>query len=174
VYRSYQAKFDEFAKSDPSLITFLANYKEVPQEIKNSIVVYDDQQIIFQSDSSARLHITDVFQRIAHHRNLFCICILQTIHNNKLRSLALNSTYQVYFPSIRDNLQISYLNREYFPQHKHFLIEVVRDILKQTNGFLVIDCSRNSHEKFRVRNFVIPHINSKIYLPLDNEPHKCK
>jgi hypothetical protein len=174
VYSSYQEKFGDFAKSDPSAITFLPNYKDIPKEIRNSIVVYDDHQITFQSDSTARLHITDVFQRIAHHQNLFCVCILQTIHNNKLRSLALNSTYQVYFPSIRDNLQISYLNREYFPQHKNFLVEVVRDILKQPHGFLVIDCSRNSHEKFRVRNFVIPHINSKIYLPIDNEPNKLK
>jgi hypothetical protein len=165
IYTSYQSKFDEFLKDYPEGITFLSSYKDIPQNTKNSIIVYDDHQLIFQSDASSRLHITDVFQRIAHHNNLFCVCILQTIHNNKLRSLALNSTYQVYFPSVRDNLQISYLNREYFPQHKHFLLEVVRDILKLPHGFLVIDCSRKTSEQFRVRNFVIPNKNSKIYVP---------
>jgi hypothetical protein len=168
IYTSYQTKFDEFLRDNPSTVTFLPSYTELPSNVTNSIVVYDDHQLVFQSDSAARMHITDVFQRIAHHNNLFCVCILQTIHNNKLRSLALNSTYQVYFPSIRDNLQISYLNREYFPQYKHFLIEVVRDILKKPHGYLVIDCSRRSQEQFRVRNFVIPHLDSKIYRPKEH------
>lgn len=164
VYTSYQEKFDKFLKAHPE-VKFVPSYKEVPSDIRNSVVIYDDHQLIFQSDSVARLHITDVFQRVAHHQNLFCICILQTIHNNKLRSLALNSTYQVYFPSIRDNLQVTFLNREYFPQHKHFLHEVTRDILKKPHGFMLIDCNRKTDENFRVRNFIIPHMDSKIYIP---------
>jgi hypothetical protein len=168
IYTSYQDKFDNIKNEIPS-IKFVSNYTEVPTDVRNSIVIYDDYQLIFQSDPKARLHIIDVFQRLAHHNNLFCICILQTIFNNKLRNLALNSTYQIYFPSIRDHLQVSFLNREYFPQYRNFLNEAVRDILKKPHGFLLIDCNQKSHERFRVRNFVMPNIDSKIYVPTQNE-----
>jgi len=168
VYSSWQQKFDEALNTHPQ-ITFVSSFKHVPSDLTNSIVVYDDQQIIFQTDSEARNHITDVFQRVAHHNCLFCIVILQTVHNNKLRSLALNSTYQVYFPSARDSLQLSFLNREYFPQHKHFLLEVAKDITKDSHGFMVIDCGRRTLDRFRVRNFILPHKNSKVYIPCEND-----
>jgi hypothetical protein len=167
IYTSYQEKFDDFKKETP-LIQFIPSYTEVPSDLNNAIIVYDDYQLIFQTDTKARLHIIDVFQRLAHHNKLFCVCILQTIFNNKLRNLALNSTYQIYFPSVRDHLQITYLNREYFPQFKGFLSEVVRDVLKKSHGFMLLDCNRKSHERFRVRNFVIPHTDSKVYIPKEN------
>jgi len=168
VYSSWQQKFDEISRTHPHM-TFVSSYKDVPSNISNSVIVYDDQQIIFQSDAAARTHITDVFQRVAHHNCLFCIVILQTIHNNKLRSLALNSTYQVYFPSARDSLQLSFLNREYFPQNKHFLLQVAKDITQDAHGFMVIDCGRRTLDKFRVRNFILPHNNSKVYIPAQND-----
>jgi len=77
VYSSWQPKFDEASLIHPNLF-FVSSYKDVPSDLTNSIVVYDDQQIIFQTDTAARTHITDVFQRVAHHSCLFCIVILQT------------------------------------------------------------------------------------------------
>jgi hypothetical protein len=164
VYTSYQEKFDRFKEINDK-IEFVSNYKDIPEGIRNAIIIYDDHQLVFQCNATARLHITDIFQRLAHHNNLFSFCILQTIHNNKLRSLALNSTYQFYFPSVRDSLQVTFLNREYFPQPEHFLLEGVRDILKKSHGYLMIDCSRKSLEKFRVSKFVYPSIDSKLYIP---------
>lgn len=167
VYKSWQSKFDAI-KSEIANIEFVTSYTDVPDNIKNSIIVFDDHQLIFQTDAAARLNVTDIFQRKAHHNNLFCICILQTIHNNKLRNLALNSTYQLYFPSIRDNLQISFLNREYFPHHKNFLVKVVKTVSKTPHGFMLIDCNRNTHERFRIRNFIVPSEMSMVFVPVDD------
>jgi len=168
VYTSYQPKFDNIKKTDPA-IKFVSNYKDISIDIRDSILVFDDYQLVFQSDKSARTFIVDVFQRLAHHNNLFCFCILQTIHNNNLRALALNSTYQIYFPSIRDGLQISFLNREYFPQNKNFLPEVAREVVKSANNFMLIDCSRKCIDRLRVRNFILPSKESKIFIPKDGE-----
>jgi hypothetical protein len=168
VYTSWQSKFD-IIKNEVPTIQFVASYTDVPVNLQNSIIVFDDHQLIFQTNAAARLYVTDIFQRKAHHNNLFCVCILQTIHNNKLRSLALNSTYQLYFPSIRDNLQIAFLNREYFPHHKNFLIDVVKTVLKTPHGFMLIDCNRNTCERFRVRNFIVPSEKSMVFIPTDDE-----
>jgi hypothetical protein len=169
VYTSWQSKFDIIKEEVPA-IKFVASYTDVPVNLQNSIIVFDDHQLIFQTNAAARLYVTDIFQRKAHHNNLFCICILQTIHNNKLRSLALNSTYQLYFPSIRDfDLQIAFLNREYFPHHTNFLVDVVKTVLKTPHGFMLIDCNRNTHERFRVRNFIVPSEISMVFIPTDDE-----
>jgi hypothetical protein len=65
VYASYQSKFDQILKTQPNII-FLKSYKEIPCDIRNSIIVFDDHQLIFQSDKASRLYVTDIFQRKAH------------------------------------------------------------------------------------------------------------
>jgi ABC-type ATPase involved in cell division len=92
VYTSWQSKFNIITDEVPA-IKFVASYTDVPVIIQSSIIVFDDHQLIFQTNAAAELYVTDIFQRKVHHKNLFCVSILQTIHINELRSLALKNTY---------------------------------------------------------------------------------
>jgi hypothetical protein len=129
------------------------------------IVVWDDLQLRFQIDKKSKQEILDVFFRLAHHRQMLNIVVLQTLHGHGLRNCVLNAQYQVFFPVKSDLRVLDYVSRGMYPdQEPSFLRKALTDAAKDKYGYILIDKSPVQDERFTLRNFVYPTKTGKFYI----------
>jgi GTPase SAR1 family protein len=163
VYTSKQSIFDEFSEKHPHVI-FTTEVPGIPKDnIKNTLVGFDD--FLLQHESKDNHLITDYFIRLSHHLKVTVICSWQTLFPKNLKTVSNNATYLIIFPLKRDISSIDILNRQMFPDHHSFLRASMKDVSKTKYSFMLVNCSASQHQDFRVRNFVYPIQDSKVYMP---------
>ena len=101
-------------------------YRGLPNDFEfvepNSIVVLDD----LMDDTANHVGVTNLFTKLAHHKNLLVIFIQQNLlpRYRDARTRSLNSQYIVLFNSPRDKFQIDVLGRQIYPSKKHILLNI--------------------------------------------------
>lgn len=173
VYNSnYQPVFDEYKKSHFDAV-FVPTVEEAEGEIetgKNCFIIFDDQMLRLENDRNFNTYISDFWIQRAHHCNLTVCLVSQNLYSKALRSIFLNTTYLVVFKMVRDKSQLQYLNRQYMPGARTFLISSM-DIATKDNPhkYLLFDFNSCTPDRFRLRNFVYPILDMKIFIPLEND-----
>jgi len=164
IYTILQERFNEIANED-STIKFIKDFSEVPDtKQEKTIIVFDDKMNDFMTNKKSKNEILDIFFRQSHHRNFFVFVTMQALFGHGIRQAVLNAPYQIIFPMLRDLKMLDYLNNQMFPEKKTFLRKVMEDVCKEKYGYLLLDCT-DIHNNFRIRNFVYPVKNAKVYIP---------
>jgi hypothetical protein len=166
VYTSKQAIFDTFSEKHPD-VQFVQDPPHIDVDnVDNILVVFDD--FLLQHESKDNKFITDYFIRLSHHLRVTVMCSWQTLFPKQLKTVSNNATYMIIFPLKRDLSSIDILNRQMFPENPTFLRSSIKDVSHTKYQYLLVDCSASQHQDFRVRNFIYPTKDSKIYLPLNS------
>lgn len=116
----------------------------------NSIIILDD---LMNEISSSGQSVTNLFTRVAHHKNCFVILVTQNLFQkgSDSRTQQLNAQYLVAFKNPRDSLQIRVLGSQMYPGKKHYLTSVFEDATSQPHGYLLIDSHQETKEEIRLR-----------------------
>lgn len=165
-YGIWQSLFEEIEKNMPDIVF----HKGLPstQQINNisnnnvhNIVILDDlmQDVVKNSD------IEILFTRGAHHKKLTIIYLNQNVfcQGKYARTIALNCHYLILFKNLRDCSQIQRLGQQIFPGKSQVLVEAYNDCMMEPYGYLVIDLSPHTEEKYRLRTKIFPEEDTIVY-----------
>lgn len=121
------------------------------------IVVLDD----LMSEISNSEEMMNLFTRYCHHLHISAIFISQNlfVQGKYSRTISLNTHILVLFENKRDFAQISFLARQLFPGQSSFFMEVFEQATDFPFGYLVVDCSPQSHKKIKLRTHIFPSDN---------------
>ncbi len=116
-----------------------------------SLIVLDD---LMREIKSAKDSVTNLFTRIAHHKNCFVILVTQNLFQGGVdsRTQHLNAQYLVLFKNPRDSLQVRILNTQMFPGKKNYLTSVFEDATSRPHGYLLIDNHQETSDQIRLRS----------------------
>lgn len=167
-YGIYQDLFDKMQDQ-------IANFRlheglPSKEEIENfnvkqthSLIVLDDlMHLVGQSPEMELL-----FTQGCHHRKLSVIFITQNIFQQAKfsRTIALNTHYLILFKNLRDASQVMHLGRQLFPAKYQILMHAYQDATRVPYGYLIIDMSPHSVDKYRLRTRILPGEDPLVYIP---------
>ena len=165
-YGVYQPLFDEIKEKCP----FVEFHEGLPSEetinefagLTHRIVILDDllDQVV-RSKEMERLFILG-----SHHKKLSVFFLAQNLfaQGQCARTIALNTAYLILFKNYRDSSQLITLGRQIAPGNHNALVEAYKDATSLTShGYLCIDLSVNSVDRFRWRTRVFPNEDPIIY-----------
>jgi hypothetical protein len=168
-YGVWQSLFDEM-QSKLNEISFhqgLPSEEDIDNLTSNNqhnIVIMDDlmHQVV------ENVNIESLFTRGAHHKNLTVIYLNQNLYcqGKFSRTLSLNTHILVLMKNPRDTSQIQILGKQVFPGRGQLLVEAYEDCMKDKFGYLLVDLSPQTLEKYRLRSHVFPNEDSVVYVPL--------
>lgn len=166
-YGIYQPLFAEMEKTLTNFtlhqgLPTPSELDEYTQGREHKLVILDDlMQQVLKNDEMELL-----FTQGCHHRQLSVIFITQNLipQGKNSRNIALNTWYLVLMKNMRDALQINYIGRQIFPGKPKYLQEAYEDCMK-SHGYLMVDLSPYTEEKYRVRTKVFPGEFPIVYLP---------
>ena len=158
-YDEYQTMYSEMSdKAD--FVQGLPNVEELNPQFKHLIVI-DDLM------SEANEHISSLFTKKSHHRNISVMYIVQNVfHQTKdHRNISLNAHYMVLFKNPRDSSQISKLGQQMCPHRSRDFIEAYRRATLKPYGYLVVDLKQDTDEQLRLRTSVFPGEYQRVFVP---------
>ena len=99
-----------------------------------------------------------LFTRGSHHRNISVILITQNLFHQgrNCRDISLNAKYLVLFKNVRDKRQFSYLANQVLPEDSSGLFKAYLDATKRPHGYLLLDLTQDSEDRYRFRTNVFP------------------
>ena len=167
-YGIYQDIFDDMKSEVPDIVFFegVPNLKDVEDfaDKEHNMIILDDlSERVVKDPDMERL-----FVQGAHHLNLSVFFVSHNCFRQGkcARTIALNTHYTVLFRNIRDGQQISSLGKQMFPGNSNALVEAYEDATSRKYGYLVIDCTANGEDKYRLRTNIFPGEDPWIYLPV--------
>lgn len=118
------------------------------------IIVLDD---LMDSLGSSR-DLSSLFTKGSHHKKKSIIFIVQNIfyQGKQMRNITLNCHYLVLTKNRRDLNQVGVLARQLYSNSKFFMDAYKRAVLDQDYGYLVIDLTPTTEERYRLRSSVTP------------------
>ena len=167
-YGIWQPLFDEMENKIPNLTMHQGLPSQEDLDIftadrEHNMIILDDlmQQVVQKPDMEL------LFTQGSHHRCLTVIFIMQNLFQQGKcsRSIALNTWYYILMKNMRDASQISTLGKQVFPDKANMLVEVYKDCMKEDYGYLILDVSPNSQDKYRMRTHVFPKEDPVVYIP---------
>src|SRR6188768_397859 len=81
LFTSFQKRYDDL-KASVKGVHLISSFDEIPVNMRDCIVVFDDKFLDFQSNKGDKNLIQDIFFRLSHHRQMFIIVIMQSLHNH--------------------------------------------------------------------------------------------
>ena len=167
-YGGYQPLYDDMVHTLPN-VTFhegLPSQAEIQRFAdgrKPKLLIMDD--LAMRVTESVDI-LTLVTQHM-HHKLVSSIIVSQNLYmpGKYARTISLNMQYIVLFRNLRDIAQIGFLGRQLFSGHKR-LLEAYRDATEEQNGYLLIDLSPRSDDKFRLRTKILTGVEyCVVYYP---------
>ena len=166
-YGIWQKFFDEMEKSIDNIefyegLPTKETLDELASQNTKVLLILDD---LFNKVVSSQ-DIAEVFTSGCHHRGFSCIFITQNVFNQGkyARTLALNSSYLIIFRNVRDGSQMARLGRQLFPQTGKYFLEAYNDSTSTPYGYLIVDLTCSSDNRFRLRTKVFPGEECFIYV----------
>jgi dephospho-CoA kinase len=134
------------------------------QEIMNTDL--NDHTLLILDDLQHQLSRNKLCEKlltqISHHHNVTVIYIVQNMFYPGLRTLSLNTHYNIVFKNLRDIGQIHRLARQCGMNES--MTEAYKDAVSQPYGYLVIDLSPHQKEEdYRLRSCIFPDETTIIY-----------
>jgi hypothetical protein len=163
VYSNMQDIFESFSLENKE-VTFTKDIPNIPEGNKeNTLIIFDD--CLLTHETKDNQYITELFVALSHHRNISALCSWQTLFPKSLKTVSSNATYFIIFPMRRDKSSLDILNRQILPEFPGFIRNAMNDVEKTKYQYLLVDCSSQQDDMFRVRNFIYPKQDAKVYIP---------
>lgn len=166
-YTTHQPMFDEMSGKLDN-ITF---HKGIPTDACidnltrdggcNALVLDDLSQKCINSEHFLKIWTVD-----AHHRRLSTFLLVQNLFlkGKYARDISLNAHYMIILRSLRDMAQIKYLGAQVFARRGKGLEEAYHDAINsQKYGYLLIDLSPHTNDKYRLRTRIFPGEETIVY-----------
>lgn len=127
-----------------------------------TVVVLDDLMLELENDK----RLATLFTKM-RHKNISTIFLVQNLyhHSKYMRTITRNSHYLVIFENPRDASMIGTLGRQIFPQNPKFLLDAFRQATVKPYGYIFLDLKPETDKRFRVKEGILPHEQTFIYLP---------
>ncbi len=164
-YGEYQSEFEKMAQIIPN-ISFIKGFPDNVYDIlegyDNSLVVIDD----LMSECAKDRRMSDLYTRGSHHRGISVLFLVQNIFppGREARNISLNAHYIIVFRNPRDQLGISNLSRQIYPQNVNYLMESFNDATSKPYGYLLLDMHPTTSENLRLRTNILPHDRQIAYI----------
>ena len=154
-YSVWQNVFDDM--ENELNVTFLEGLPSVEHikdifDGKHNLIYLDD----LQHEVSNNKEIEKLFTQLSHHNNLSVIYINQNLYyqGKCARTMNLNTAYTVMLKNPRNIQQAALLGMQI--GMRKVLKEAYQDVNKKQYGYLIVDLSPKSNEKYRLRTNVFP------------------
>jgi len=136
----------EFIDGLPDLNIFSSNDR--------NLLILDD----LMSIAGKNKETADLFTKHCHHKNISVILVLQNLFHKApfMRDIHTSCNYLVVFKNPRDNAQISFLERQCFPQWKKYLIQSYAFACSRPFGYLLIDLKQTTQNDRRLMTGIFP------------------
>jgi hypothetical protein len=139
------------------------------KEFKPHIVIIDD----LLSEEGGDKKLANLFTKGSHHMGISVVFIVQNMFHkgSEMRTISLNSHYIMIMKNPRDRSQIVHLGRQLFPQSGKFFQEAFSDATEKPFGYLLVDLTPSTPDKYRIRTTITPEESIKgtafpvIYIP---------
>ena len=133
----------------------IPNYSKIPM-----LLVIDDQM------HNINQHITNLFTKGSHHRNISVIYIVQNLFDKgkEHRTISLNSHYLVVFKNPRDASQITHLAKQMYPGRAGYIRHAFELATHRPHGYLLVDLKQSTPEGFRLRSHIFPGDTQEVYV----------
>lgn len=175
VYSEWQNAYDRIKKLDLGRncrLQFVNGftddlYNSIDRRVRN-LVVLDDQMENEDMHRRGGTGLAKFFTQGSHHRNLTVVYIVQNMfHQSRaMRTVSLNTHYQVLFKNPRDKTQVRTLATQMYPSNANFLTHAYDDATSKPFGYLVIDLRPETDDKHRVRTDVFNPCGPVVYTPI--------
>jgi energy-coupling factor transporter ATP-binding protein EcfA2 len=178
VYSEWQPAYDALRAALGNRIEFVkdydaeALYNSFSSTMRNILVLDDQMNSSNARSGEGAATLTKFFTQGSHHRNLTVIYIVQNMFNQdkSMRTVNLNSHYQVLFKNPRDKTQVRTLAQQMFPNNSRFLVDAFENATAAPYSYLVLDLRPETPEQLRVRAKVFDGTCAAVYIP--GEPIK--
>lgn len=170
-YGVWQELFENMEKNIPNLsfhegLPSEDNINDITKNNQHNIIILDDlmREVIKNTDMEL------LFTRGSHHKKLTVIYLNQNMfcQGKNARTISLNSHYIVLFRNLRDCSQIQKLGQQLYPGKGNLLVEAYKSCTQSPFGYLVIDLSPRSDEKYRLRTKIFQSEDTIIFQPRGN------
>ena len=165
-YGVYQSLYDDM-KTKCSFVNFHEGLPsaDMINEFANGehrVIVLDD----LLNDVVQNVEMEKLFVLGSHHKKLSIFFLNQNLFQQGrcARTIALNTAYLILFKNYRDTSQLITLGRQLVPGNASGLIDAFKDATNLNRyGYLVIDMSPHTEDRFRWRTRVFPGEDPIIY-----------
>ena len=159
-YSEWQAKYNTLRKSgNVKFVQGLPDKETLKKEGPPKLLILDDMMDTLKDNKQ----LTELFIKGCHHWNVSCIHICQSLFYAGLRTLRINAHYIVLMKSPSDKLQISMLARQMFPGLSSEFMQIYQEATAVRYGYLLIDCSAESEDKYRLRTQIFSNDEYAIF-----------
>ena len=162
-FKEYQSRFKDIkgvnfhSGFDESLIS-----KEKLQD-RSVLLILDDLMTTIDSDI-----LLNIFTVLSHHRKINPIFICHNLYFSGLkcmRTISLNTAYNVIMKNPRDKSSIECLGRQMFPGQSKFFMESYNFATRKSYSYLVIDSKPTQDDDLRLRTNVFPGEQMICFIP---------
>jgi len=167
-YGEYQPLYNEMEKTIPELVLHqnLPSKEDIDSWSTGSnhtILILDDllNQVTQNQDSVYLFCVT------AHHRRVTVLFLTQNLYmpGKYARTISLNCHYFILFRNVRDARQIITFGSQVFPGKVKYFKDAYEKATTVPYGYLLVDVSPRSPDKYRLRTRILPGEDTTIYLP---------
>ena len=132
----------------------------------NNVIVLDDLMSQVEKDKT----MLELFTTDSHHSNISVFLITKNLFSQGKysRTISLNCQYLFILNNPRDKAQIYALARQMYPTNPQFLIECYEDATSQEYGYLLMDLTQSTENKYRIQSAITPGDTRIIYEPKKN------
>jgi hypothetical protein len=142
------------AISDSKQISLKVIVGPPPEEPDCDVLIIDDQM----SDMVDSKKLSDLFSKHSHHKRISIFFIVQNVfaQGRYMRNITLNAHYLILTKSRRDLTQVKKMGQQLFGRSDYFFSAYKKAVLDRPYGYLLVDLSPSTDEKFRLRTDILP------------------
>ena len=135
--------------------------------VTDSLLILDDQ-ICSLKNKPFIDKITELFVATVHHKKCSVYLLLQNLYFcAAVRTLALNSGLLLLMNCVRDKTIAMSVAKAFSPHNTRFVLDAYKKaILSKQRGYLVIDLSQDTPERFRLTNSLGPSSDMEVYVEI--------
>jgi energy-coupling factor transporter ATP-binding protein EcfA2 len=176
IFSEWQPAYETLRSALGQRIQFVKDYD--PEQLYNSIdpnfrnvLVLDDQMgSNGTSAGDGAVTLTKFFTQGSHHRNLTIIYIVQNLFNQdrSMRTVNLNSHYQVLFKNPRDQTQVRTVAQQMHPGNSRAVVDAFEDATEPPYSYMLFDYRPETPDHLRMRSRVFDD-DSVVYVPIKDQ-----
>ena len=160
-YGIWQPLFEVMEKEGVEFYQGLPTEEMIENGGEHTMIILDDlQQEVVNSELIEKL-----FTQGSHHRNVTVVYLTQNLfrQGKNARNITLNGHYMVFFRNPRDVGQMVSFGKQL--GQSYILKEAYTDATSEPYGYLVVDLSPHSDDKYRFRTKIWPDEDTIVYQP---------
>ncbi len=137
------------------------NLDELKTDPGRKLIVLDDMMDVVSKSPA----LTTLFIKGSHHWSLSIVFLVQNLYYSNLRNARINSGYMVLFKNPADKLTVSNLAKQLYPRQGNYFLQAFNDATSKPYGYLLIDMTQTTDDKYRLRTSIFPDETGIVYLP---------